>query len=78
MASKYDLADQVNIHSQISNFCKYMGHILLSKSKSHDETSQQHAIVPCHDSLSLAIGSYAPPLNTKLGKKKIQVLKFNY
>ncbi|KAJ0679548.1 putative SET domain-containing protein [Helianthus annuus] len=72
MASKSDLADQEkqvqeNIHSQITNFCTFMDHMLLPESKSDDETSQQHTTAPRRSGLSLAIGRNVPP-NTQVGK----------
>lgn len=72
MASKSDLADQEkqvqeNIHTQMTNFCTFMDHILLPETKSHDEASQQHTNAPRRSGLSLAVGSNAPS-NNKLGK----------
>ncbi|KAF5779484.1 putative SET domain-containing protein [Helianthus annuus] len=80
MASKSDLADQEkqvqeNIHSQITNFCTFMDHILLPESKSDDESSQQHTTPPRRSGLSLAIGRNAPP-NTQVDIPETKPLTF--
>ncbi|KAJ8539530.1 hypothetical protein K7X08_013782 [Anisodus acutangulus] len=68
MAGKASLADQQkqvqeNVHSQITNFCKYMDHILQPdftvKDKKNTSSSENNSS-PRRSGLSLAIGRTAP------------------
>lgn len=81
MAGKASLADQQkqvqeNVHSQITNFCKYMDHILQPDLKVKDKqgtSSSENNSSPRRSGLSLAIGRTAPSKD-HIGKN----LKLNF